>query len=137
VTTNADTCQPARLSGVVGDEPVTVAAAGINIAVPLQSGHAWSRYELLAATDHGTPVDELAGCGSASEHLELQKIGSTADGLEVSAIQDWTVSSPCATDGVPAASCHADQMLAYSLRMTCKLPLVITVALDGTTSCAQ
>ena len=135
ILTNDDSCQPARLSGDARETEVQVAAQGMNIGVPLQSGQAWERLDLTAAAGFAGSYDQPAACGAATEHLELQRMSSTENSLEVSAIEDWTVTQPC--EESPAKSCHAERTLTYSLLMKCKVPLVVQVALDGSETCTQ
>ncbi len=134
--TNSDTCDPARVTGDVGEVAVVVATDRISTAAPVGSASSFTfvTYELPASTGYrsstGPGIDPSVPCGGHSSLLLTRDlVESDADHMVVQEIASWNISSPCTNDmtidGLPAQTCDSDMEYTSTLVKPCEAPCTI------------
>jgi hypothetical protein len=139
----SDTCDPARVTGDVGEVAVIVASDRISTAAPLGSASLFTlvTYELPASTGYrsstGPGIDLSMPCGGHSSLvLTRDLVASSADDMIVQEEASWNISAPCTNDmtvaGLPTRTCRSDMEYTSTLVTACEAPCVIvTEASEG------
>jgi hypothetical protein len=131
-----DTCDPARVTGDVGEVAVVVASDGISTAAPLGSASLFAlvTYELPASTGYrsstGPGIDPSVPCGGHSSLLLTRDlVASDVDHMVVQEITRWNISAPCTNDvtvqGLPTRTCDSDMEYTSTLVTGCEAPCAI------------
>jgi hypothetical protein len=140
---HSDTCEPARVTGDVGEVAVIVANDRISTSAPLGSAPFVTLvgYELPASTGYrsstGAGIDPSAPCGGHSSLLLTRDlVTSGADHLVVQEMASWNISAPCTNDvvvdGLPIRTCQSDIEYTSTLVTACEAPCTIVAeASDG------
>jgi hypothetical protein len=132
--THSDTCDPARITGDVGEVAVVVASDRISTAAPLGSASFFTlvTYELPASTGYrsSTGSDPSAPCGGHSSLLLTRElVASDVDHMVVQEIARWNISAPCTNDvtvqGLPTRTCDSDMEYTSTLVTACEAPCTI------------
>jgi hypothetical protein len=140
ISTDADTCSPARFTGS-GSVPVEQAGSDQLVLVAYTPANS-NTFTLAAAQEYADEISNIDPCpGQAGDSvaIELSLISATATRVEVAENQTWELASTC--DGavfaatVPSTSCGAAQTLTYDLVQACASPCTAQTDGSGALSC--
>jgi hypothetical protein len=139
----SDTCDPARVTGDVGEVAVLVSSGGISTVAPFGSASLFALvdYNLPASTGYRSSMDPgidlSVPCGGHSSLLLTRElVASTADDMVVQETARWDISEPCTNgmtvQGLPTRTCRSDMEYTSTLVTGCESPCeIVSEASEG------